>query len=449
MPGPPHCSPGGSQQRARPLVPRPRQCRLAPGDSRGPPDNSQQEARKSPIVDDTPHAAPRRQPLFRALLALACLVFLLLAYGLAVVIRGAGLYEWVKQRELEPMQTGRFVGKAYGIAPALGPVPATNGAGVWLIPRGAPVPFRHGEEGLRIPLRGEPAVDGRRHPRVLFLGDSFTYGMLVAAEDAFAFRSAQQLQGEALNAGVPGHGLAQMVLRARRLIPRYKPDYVVVQYSPWLVGRAQSEFMPGSGDMFAVPYYADDGAGGMRIAPAWFAQSPDLLSRLEQYKTTPRGVADELSFVGRAALPLITRRDASVAVFRARQWLGLSPTPSPRPEAIVRAAYAEIDGLARRNGGQMVVLVLLNLGWPLAVPEDAFPPQAPRINAWDALVARIEPQPDAYVRHYFLWRGNPAEPVDPHPSEEAHAVIADLVAGRIRQLEQQKGAARAAAQKRL
>lgn len=386
---------------------------------------------------------------FKALIAIFCLVFLFLVYCLAVVVRGVGLYGWVKQTDLEPMQTGRFVGKAYEIDPAIGPVLSKSAAGVWLIPKGVPVPFRHDDEGLRVPLRVGHSFDGHQHPRLLFLGDSFTYGMLVAAEDSFTFRAAQKLRGEAINGGVPGHGLAQMVLRARQLIPKYKPDYVVVQYSPWLVGRAQSEFMPGSGDMFATPYYFDDKSGSASVAPAYFAQSSAMLSRLEKYKTSPAGLADEVSFVWRAAFPLITRRDANVAVFRARQWLGLAPKPSPRPDAIVRAAYAELDEIARKNGGQMVVLVLLNLGWPLQVPEDAFPPAAPRVNAWNALVERLGPQADDYVRHYFLWRGNPPEPVDPHPSEEGHAVIADAVAERILLLEKQQDPGGPGRQKRL
>lgn len=388
-------------------------------------------------MDDLGKAAAGQQKTFKALIAVFCLAFLCLVYCLSVVVRGVGLYGWVKQTELEPMQTGRFVGKAYEIDPAIGPVLSKSAAGVWLIPKGDPVPFRHDDEGVRVPLRVAHSFDGRRHPRVLFLGDSFTYGMLVAAEETFVARTALTLQGEAINGGVPGHGLAQMVLRARQLIPKYRPDYVVVQYSPWLVGRAQSEFMPGSGDMFAVPYYFDADAGGTGIAPAYFAQSSATVSRLEAYKTSPSGLADEASFVWRAAFPLITRRDANVAVFRARQWLGVAPRPSPRPEAIVRDAYAELDEIARRNGSQLVILVLLNLGWPLAVPEYAFPPAVPRINAWDPLVQRLGPQPDAFVRRYFLWRGDPPQPVDPHPNEEAHAVIADVVATRIRLLEQQ------------
>ena len=44
---------------------------------------------------------------------------------------------------------------------------------------------------------------------------------------------AQGLGGTVLNAGKCAYGLSQMLILARRLIPRYRPDYVLVQFSPW------------------------------------------------------------------------------------------------------------------------------------------------------------------------------------------------------------------------
>ena len=54
------------------------------------------------------------------------------------------------------------------------------------------------------------------------------------------------LKGDAngINAGVPSWGLGHMVLLAREVVPRIKPDILVVQYSEWLVDRALSFYMP-------------------------------------------------------------------------------------------------------------------------------------------------------------------------------------------------------------
>lgn len=373
------------------------------------------------------------------LIAIVCLALLLLGYCLTVVIRGSVQYGLIKETDLKPMQgVGRYIGKAYDLDPELGSVLSKSTSGVWLIPKGRPVPFHHDDEGFRVPIGVEHSFKGQRHPRLLFLGDSFTYGELVAAQDSFAFKTALRLHGEAINAGVPGYGLAQMVLQARRLIPKYKPDYIVVQYSPWLVTRAQLEFQQDSANMIVAPYYFDDGSGGVAIAPTAFTQPSELLSRVEEYKGTPSSFADRVSFLWRVAFPFAVHRDTHLALFRVKQWLGLAPVPAQKPDAVLQSAYAEIDALARSNGGQEVVLAL-GLASPLTVPGDEFPPGVPGVNGWRAMVERLQPQTsEEYVRRYFHWRGDPPEPVDAHPNEQAHAIIAEALAARIVMLEQQK-----------
>lgn len=383
----------------------------------------------------TPPLAPaRRRPLLAVALALLCVLALLLAYALSVVVRGLLVYGELR-KPLEPMHAaGRYIGQAFTVAPALGPVLAPGADGAWLIFNGEPVPFHHDEAGLRAPLGVRQSVQERRHPRLLFLGDSFTYGELVSAEDTFAARAAQALRGEAINAGVPGYGLAQMVLQARTLIARYRPDYVVVQYSPWLATRSQSEFSTHSGQMVMGPYFAR-GEGGLVVAPAAFIPPPALVARLDHYKTSPGGLGDRLSFLGRVAFPFFLDRDGKLIVFRLQQLLQLRPRPVDDAGAIVQAAYAEIDAIARAHGARTVI-VALGLAEPLQVPGERFPAGVPVVNAWRAMVDRLAAQvSDEYVRHYFLWRGTPPQPVDGHPNEQAHALIAEVVAERLRTLE--------------
>ena len=96
-------------------------------------------------------------------------------------------------------------------------------------------PVRFDKRGFRIPATGQEPAD-RTGSRLLYLGDSFTHGYGVTAEETFAYRTAKQLGASVMNAGVAGWGLAQMVMRARQTIPSIKPDKVIVQYSTWLPG---------------------------------------------------------------------------------------------------------------------------------------------------------------------------------------------------------------------
>lgn len=367
-----------------------------------------------------------------------CVVLLLLAYSIVVLFRALPLYDFLKIRQLEPMQNvGKTIGRQFDFDPVLGAVLAANAQGFALIPKGSPVPFHHDDDGVRAPLGVPHMFRGDKHPRLLFLGDSFTYGQLLAAEDTFAYKAGLKLGGESVNAGVPGYGLAQMVLQARKMIPKYRPDYVIVQYSPWLVTRAQTEFATDTFGTVMAPYFYDD-KEGVSIAGAPFTLPARLLPLIEEYKASPPSLHDKVSFLARFAFPLFWHRDVHLAALRIRQWLGLVPEPSQRPDAIVRAAYAEIDRIAGQSGAKTVVLTL-GSSTLLDVPEQLFPSGIAAVPGWSIMVGLLNPRtPDEYVRQYFFWRGSPPEPVDWHPNEHAHEVIAVAVADRIRGLDARK-----------
>ncbi len=87
-------------------------------------------------------------------------------------------------------------------------------------------------EGLRGPL---PPDDGT--PRVLFVGDSFTFGEGVRDGDTFVAAVGRAVATDAgpvavLNAGVPGYGTFEEALRLPALLERFRPRVVVVVVTP-------------------------------------------------------------------------------------------------------------------------------------------------------------------------------------------------------------------------
>ena len=89
--------------------------------------------------------------------------------------------------------------------------------------------------GYRGPLRRPERTD--RSFRVAVLGDSFTFGWGVAAEEAWPAlleaRLAEQLPGadvEVLNFGVPGYNTWLQLLHWQRVVSRYQPDAVLLGY---------------------------------------------------------------------------------------------------------------------------------------------------------------------------------------------------------------------------
>jgi hypothetical protein len=262
---------------------------------------------------------------------------------------------------------------------------------------------------------------------VLALGGSFTFAAACSAEDAYAYRVAKALGGTAINAGVPGWGLASMVSRARRAIPELRPDLVLVQYSPWLLERAVSPMAPSFAGLQPVPYFADGGAGGPVLAPPVF-ESRAFDVPLSEYARQEPGMGRFASFFFRVAWPLLGHDDMQQLRLRARLASGTLPRPSRDGDAVLSAAYGELLALSEAAGARLCVVVLDRGPWEASLPRE-IPRLVPCVaNAHAALLAPLDAaDPMAYARAYHHWFGDPPVPIDPHPNARAHAIIAEAV----------------------
>jgi hypothetical protein len=67
-------------------------------------------------------------------------------------------------------------------------------------------------------------------PRILAIGDSFTYGLGVRDEETFAAHLGRTMKVEVINAGVNAYGVDQALLMWEHIGRRFKPDVVVLGY---------------------------------------------------------------------------------------------------------------------------------------------------------------------------------------------------------------------------
>lgn len=70
--------------------------------------------------------------------------------------------------------------------------------------------------------------EGSSEKKVLFLGDSSTFGFDVSAKETFAYKAGRCLHYRPINAGVPGYTSTQSMLQWRDLSRRMRPDLLVV-----------------------------------------------------------------------------------------------------------------------------------------------------------------------------------------------------------------------------
>src|SRR5580704_8895926 len=80
-------------------------------------------------------------------------------------------------------------------------------------------PVKFDENGFRIPV-DTPCARNFKRPLILFLGDSFTEGADCNEEKTFSAIVGDSIHGTSINAGVSSYGFSQMLLLARRLIPK-------------------------------------------------------------------------------------------------------------------------------------------------------------------------------------------------------------------------------------
>ncbi len=366
----------------------------------------------------------RRRLLFSTVSVLIPVAVFVLAYMGYAAHKSAPLYDYIKTN-----QRG-WKGHVHRADTVLGFAPAPNSAGAEVFPIEPNIPMRYDEKGFRVPVEVEAI--SRQRPLILALGCSFTYGAAVRAQNAFPHLVGLSLNGTSKNAGVCGYGLSQMLILARRLVPTYQPDYLLVQYSEWLVDRVQMPFAPFYFGEVPTPFlYLKDGRLVMH-PPVFLTKLLDL--PIDRYRNTPRNWMDGLSFYLHVGLPLSAHDDFNMFKYGSAKSMGLIPDPANSRKDLVRYVYKKIDDAAKAHGSRTVIVILGNEGAPVVPNEELFPPDAILVNAQDALLGQLsDPDSANYLKEYAHWRGSPPTLVDNHPNEKAHRIIADAVVSAIRQ----------------
>ncbi|MFN8522918.1 MAG: GDSL-type esterase/lipase family protein [Chloroflexota bacterium] len=274
--------------------------------------------------------------------------------------------------------------------------------------------FNGFSEGTSVQVNGaglrERELTEQRQPglsRVLFLGDSVTFGAGVTAEEAFPRLLESRLpplpgrQIQTINAGVVGYNTTQELARLRDLGPRYQPDIVVLTF-------VVNDLL----DSFSIFDHQYDPTGPTAPLKIWLRRNSHAYRFVQ-------------NTYWRVALEV--RRS------------GVGTTEANRPRARVEERLRELTDLvdAARAGGAAMVLVLYpdNLDDRVSPGPDGSRPtmrevltefaQARRVALVD-LTAALGDVRDPRAREHRLRE-------DPHPSPLGHRVIAEALTPTLRQ----------------
>jgi hypothetical protein len=373
---------------------------------------------------DKSQASPRRR--YWPISIVIFLLTFLLAYAVLGVVRSANYYRALKL-------SGHGWSKSIRASdPNLGFVPIPNSSATEYFRHGFRMEVRQDENGFRVPVDETKRLTGAG-PKVLALGCSFTFGSGVMAEETFPYLVAKQLDGQCMNGGVEGYGLAQMVQQARTFSTNQEPGVVLIEYAPWLLDRAVQPVAPTAAPWsIASPYIAGDGETFTYCAPTF--QTNYFSLPLGDYVTTKSSKTEFASFCLRAGFPLWIRSDWNHIGNALANVLGRIPAPAQKSPELATWAYEEIVRPFRSQGTKIFIVVLGDGG---TSPEVHSKPEIDAImlvegialvDAYSALYNALpEHTSHAYEDAYSIRSGEPPVLVDRHPNALAHARIAEAI----------------------
>ena len=102
---------------------------------------------------------------------------------------------------------------------------------------------------------GEVNETGGSKMKLLFFGDPFLWGGNCPQPDSLPYLAARKLEANLLKSSMTAYNLPQFLLRAKEVVEKEKPDFIIVQYSPWLVERSMKPILGYAANEFQVPYF--------------------------------------------------------------------------------------------------------------------------------------------------------------------------------------------------
>lgn len=317
-------------------------------------------------------------------------------------------------------------GRAHQNDSLLGFAPIRNARAWHTFPVGDPIPMGFSKDGFRIPLNADSLLVSDQ-PDILYLGCSFTYGDAMLAEETFAHVASKTLNKTYINAGVCSYGLSQMVLLAKQLLPKYRPDYVVVQHSPWLVERSLEPIAPVKYGTVFNPYFVEKD-GSIRIEPP---VSRSLIFDVDAERAKKES---RMAWLWSEGLAFFIKQDLKAL----KHWIGGKDLSTAEAMDAARWGYEQIVSEAREVNSSVILLPLYESELP-SYFQDLQDPD-------DVLVARPDSIMQAYLssvpsgdfeKEFYHWRVDGADTirVDTHPNKKAHQLIATSIAEVIQEYE--------------
>ena len=284
------------------------------------------------------------------------------------------------------------------------------------------IPLKIDENGFRVPTN-RLIHQENDSLLILFLGCSNTFGNHCVAEETFSYIVSDSLKCRYINAGVCGYGLSQMYILAQRLIPKYKPNIVVAQYSDWLTQRTINGYAPTYLIDIPNPYFTEE-EGEILVQPPPYTSNVWEMT-IWKPDESKSNLSNYVEFSLGIGLPNLLRNYylyAYYKVAKGRQRL----KDARKMEYYV---YNEFYHLAKENNSKLIILNLghavngkiTNESHELLKQKDILFAEADSL-----LLERASYSYEKYKKifHHWGFDGKDSVRFDAHPNHLSHSIIA-------------------------
>ena len=346
---------------------------------------------------------------------LLTLLFSVNTYAFSLIWRSTELLQYLHQKNVRGWR-----GQAHRPDSLLGFSPLENARAFHTFPIGAELPMAFNSDGFRVPVSNP--IETPDSVDIIFLGCSFTYGDATPAELTFSHLTAVGLNRSYINAGVCSYGLAQMVVLSKELLAKYKPKYVVLQHSPWLISRATSMYAPVYFGSLPTPYFVLD-ADSLKVKPPVYSTkifSPGF-DIIRERETSIKDYFRLAHFY--------LREDVKFIQTKVSMLFGKIEKPTEELEKAEILAYSSMIHVAKKFGTKVVILDLYdNRSFGL---DSLINHEGVAYIDGDTFLMKYLDQSGSkdFNKTFAHWRfdGKDSICVDNHPNELAHKIISQAL----------------------
>lgn len=300
-----------------------------------------------------------------------------------------------------------------------------NSNGYIFFPGGDSIPVSLNNKGERISMQSDEEESPKR--KILFIGDSFTFGDANYFEDAFPYLISHGLDMKMVNSSMVGYGYAQYLLKIKNKIRGEKFNTIAIQLSPHSVERSINGFLPAFSKI-PTPFFCLNQQDSIIIHPALYKTNLfDVINHtgISQYSDKEYTLKLFWDFYKKIGFPVYLNQ------IKKELRVSLKKKDYKR---VLTEQEAEIFFFSSLNNlfeSKNYNIVFYNVAYnpedfdkKVKVLKGLLHFKATFINLERPLWDLVNDQ-ESYYKRFCNWRGNPPILVDKHYNKEAHSIVAN------------------------